>query len=108
MFALRSRHLFALALVVAVSAFCPGVASASGVKPGTLHVISVGSNGHHSRLGGSLLYAEKDARDFAALFKAQEGKLFARVNLQTLTWVGATRARIKQELEAVPKAAKPG
>ena len=79
---------------------------AEAVKPGqqTLTVLTIGVSKYDSPAVNQLGYPAKDARDVAAAFKAQEGKLFSAVDvLPTLTDDGATREAIINALTTLRK-----
>jgi hypothetical protein len=104
---LRVRHLLPLVLAVAALAARPAGAAAQVAQPGTLHVLTVGVNGSEKRTFGTLRFADKDAKDVADLFKAQDGRLYARVQVRTLTNAEATRARARKELRDLERSAGP-
>lgn len=59
----------------------------------TLYVLAVGTSRYQQdRL--DLLYPAKDARDLAAALTAQQGRIYRRVEVRTLTDQGATRDNI--------------
>ena len=101
----RVRRGLLPAVVLAVVLALGGSASAQ-----TLHVLSVGCPGkkgsdpkHHRALG-----IIKEAKKVAALFKAQEGKSFDRVETRCLTDAEATRDNIRRALEDLPRQAQEG
>jgi uncharacterized caspase-like protein len=108
MSSLRIRRLLPLFLSIVALVSGTGTAGAQAPQQGTLHVLAVGVNGQQDRRLGQLRYADKDARDLAALFRGQEGKLFGRVQVRTLTNADATRAHIRTELHDVERSAQPG
>ncbi|MDP3821651.1 MAG: caspase family protein [Burkholderiales bacterium] len=63
-----------------------------------LYVLAIGVS-DYARTDYNLGLPAKDARDFAATMKAQEGKLYRRVIVRTLTNREATRANIQREFE---------
>ncbi|MFO0580009.1 MAG: caspase family protein [Polyangia bacterium] len=69
----------------------PGATTASG--PRSLHVLAIGVGRYRDELL-RLDYPAKDARDFAATLKEQQGKLYQSVEVQLLTDEGAARAAI--------------
>ena len=89
----------------------PVVAVAIEVRPGPaplapaaarqttdLYVLAIGVS-EYGRTDYNLGLPAKDARDFAATMKAQEGKLYRRVIVRTLTNREATRASIQREFD---------
>jgi uncharacterized caspase-like protein len=92
-FVLKTK-MVVLALVLVVA----GQARADGAKP-TLYMVSVGISKFQSKGNeGGVMYAAKDARDVAEMFKKQEGKLFDKVECMLLTDKDATRANIVKAL----------
>lgn len=80
--------------------------AAEAVEAGhqTLTVLSIGVSKYDSPVVNSLEYPAKDARDVAAAFKAQQGKLFSSVDvLPTLTDDSATREGIINALTSLRK-----
>ena len=78
----------------------PGV-----VRPPTppgvdLYVLAIGV-AQYARSDYNLGLAAKDARDFGAAMQGQEGRLYRRVMVRTLTDAQATRAAVLRELEAL-------
>ena len=65
-----------------------------------LHVLAIGV-AQYARNDYNLGLAAKDARDFGAAMQGQEGRLYQRVTVRTLTDAQATRAAILRELEAL-------
>lgn len=63
-----------------------------------LYVLAIGVS-EYARPDYNLGLPAKDARDFAATMKAQEGKLYRRVFVRTLTNREATRTAINREFE---------
>ena len=61
----------------------------------------------HQAAGSNLRDAAKDARDLAVALRAQEGQLFERVLVRTLTDTTATRDNIEESLEWLAKQVKP-
>jgi WD40 repeat protein len=61
-----------------------------------LYVLSVGVSTFQNQPKLKLNYAAADAKDFARRLKQQEGGLYRRVLMQTLTDASATRRRIKE------------
>ncbi len=89
----------------------PVVAVAIEVRPGPaalppaaarqstdLYVLAIGVS-EYGRTDYNLGLPAKDARDFAATMKAQEGKQYRRVIVRTLTNREATRANINREFD---------
>ncbi|MEO8805800.1 MAG: caspase family protein [Burkholderiaceae bacterium] len=88
----------------------PVVAVAIEVRPGPaatpaaarqstdLYLLAIGVS-EYGRADYNLGLPAKDARDFAATMKAQEGKQYRRVFVRTLTNREATRASISREFE---------
>lgn len=79
---------------------------AGAVRPGaqTLTMLSIGVSKYDSPAVNALEYPAKDARDVAAAFKAQQGKLFSRVDvLPPLTDDNATRENIITALTTLRK-----
>ena len=78
----------------------PGV-----VRPPTppgvdLYVLAIGV-AQYARSDYNLGLAAKDARDFGAAMQGQEGRLYRRVLVRTLTDAQATRAAVLRELEVL-------
>lgn len=73
-------------------------ASAGGGLP-ALNVLAVGISKYDRFL--DLTYPDADAVSIADAFKAQEGRLFSRVDVMTLTDAQATRAGIRAALAAL-------
>ena len=65
-----------------------------------LYVLSIGV-AEYQRAEYKLGLSAKDARDFAAMMQRQEGRLYRRVIVRTLTDKQATRAAILRELETL-------
>lgn len=84
----RNGHSMPLALDIRTTA--PALAER---KRGTLYVLAVGVS-RYSNPVINLLQASKDARDFAASMKRQEGLLYDRVETRVLTDEGATQGAI--------------
>ncbi len=82
----------------------PGTTGAPGaVRPPTppgndLYVLAIGV-ADYARREYKLGLAAKDAQDFAAAMQRQEGRLYRRVIVRTLTDKGATRAAVLRELD---------
>ena len=77
------------------------VAAAAAVTPrleGDLYVLAIGVS-EYGRAEYRLNLAAKDAQDFANAMRGQEGKLYRKVNVRTLTNQEATRAAIAREFE---------
>ncbi|MDQ2687028.1 MAG: hypothetical protein M3Y28_04090, partial [Armatimonadota bacterium] len=78
--------------------------AAEAVKPGaqSLTVLCIGVSKYDSPVVNQLEFPAKDAKDVAAAFKAQEGKLFSHVDvMSTLTDDDATRENIITALGAL-------
>jgi uncharacterized caspase-like protein len=71
-------------------------------RPPNLAVLSIGVS-RHKAPGNDLKYAAKDACDLAAALKTHEGRLFGRVQMQTLTDAQATRQNIEEALDRLIK-----
>lgn len=96
-----------MALVVVVG-FSTTAAAQTEKAPPNLVVLTIGV-GQHKAAGrdlSNLEHAAKDARDLAVALKAQEGKLFTRVHMRTLTDTDATRQNIEEALDWLPKQVK--
>ena len=78
----------------------PGVVRPPQGVGSDLYVLAVGV-AEYQRAEYKLGLSAKDARDFAAMMQRQEGRLFRRVIVRTLTDKQATRAAILRELEAL-------
>ncbi|MEO8057296.1 MAG: caspase family protein [Burkholderiales bacterium] len=76
----------------------PAVAAAAARQTTDLYVLAIGVS-DYARADYNLGLPAKDARDFAATMKAQEGKQYRRVFVRTLTNREATRASINREFE---------
>lgn len=73
---------------------------------GDLYVLAIGIS-EYARAEYRLNLAAKDATDFARSMKNQEGKLYRRVHVRTLTNRDATRAGIARELEWLRSSVEP-
>lgn len=73
----------------------PGSTTASAAR--SLHVLAIGVGRYRDGLL-RLAYPAKDARDFAAVLKEQQGKLYQSVEVQLLTDEGAGRAALLSAL----------
>jgi uncharacterized caspase-like protein len=71
-----------------------------------LYVLAIGVS-EYGRSDYNLGLPAKDARDFGTTMKAQEGKLYRRVIVRTLTNREATRANIQREFEWLRSAVGP-
>jgi WD40 repeat protein len=73
-----------------------------GARPpsGDLYVLAIGV-AEYARRDYNLGLAAKDARDFAASMAQQEGRLYKRVVVRTLTNREATRAAVLRELDTL-------
>ncbi|MFO0968993.1 MAG: caspase family protein [Gemmataceae bacterium] len=91
---------FALGLALALA---PTAASA---QERSLYMVSVGVG--NAKGQARLQAVAKDARDMARWAKAQEQKLFAHVQITTLTNNNATRAGILRALQRLRSKTKPG
>ncbi len=78
----------------------PKTAAASARPAGDLYVLAIGVS-DYARVDYRLGLAAKDAQDFANAMRAQEGKLYRKVIVRTLTNREATRAHIAREFEWV-------
>ena len=76
----------------------PAVASSAASQATDLYVLAIGVS-EYGRADYNLGLPAKDARDFAATMKAQEGKQYRRVFVRTLTNREATRASITRDFE---------
>ena len=72
--------------------------AAAASQSADLYVLAIGVS-EYNRLDYNLGLAAKDARDFSSTMKAQEGRLYRRVIVRTLTNREATRANIGREFE---------
>lgn len=77
-------------------------AAEAAVEKPSLYLLSIGV-GKYQKPGMDLLFAAKDARDFAAAYRAQEGRLFSKVTAKTLTDAGAGRGEIMDGLDWLSK-----
>jgi|GEM_PF-934516 len=78
-------------------------AAAAAIRPALppsadLYVLAIGV-ADYARAEYKLGLAAKDARDFGAAMQRQEGRLYRRVIVRTLTDKGATRAAVLRELD---------
>ena len=78
-------------------------AAAAAIRPqlppsADLYVLAIGV-ADYARAEYKLGLAAKDARDFGAAMQRQEGRLYRRVIVRTLTDKGATRAAVLRELD---------
>src|SRR4051794_13393622 len=69
-------------------------------KKGTPHVLTIGVSNYPNQRS-RLAYAAKDAVDVAAVFQAQQGKLFEKVQCETLTDEKATARKIVKALDGL-------
>jgi hypothetical protein len=101
-----------LALAVALLLLGSPAPAADGKAPlqkGTLHVLAVGvARAENGSKEGVLPGADQNARNVAAFFKGQEGKLYAEVRAGTLINEQATHANILAELECLQYEFRPG
>jgi len=81
-------------------------AAAAQRPEGDLYVLAIGV-ADYAREQYRLNLAAKDARDFAEAMKSQQGKLYRRVIVRTLTDRDATRANISREFEWLRSTATP-
>lgn len=89
----------------------PAVAAATParkpVPQGGLVVLAVGVS-DYARKDYALQLAAKDATDFAALLRTQQGRLYSRVDQRVLTDRQATRAAVLQALDWLRQSVGPG
>ncbi len=78
----------------------PGVVRPPTPAGADLYVLSIGV-ARYARSDYNLGLAAKDARDFGAAMQGQEGRLYRRVIVRTLTDAQATRSAVLRELEAL-------
>ena len=79
----------------------PSATTVDALKP-KLYLVAAGiSDYQHNDQLQDLQFAAKDARDFAAAFKAQEGGLYSKVEATVLTDQEATAGNILDALEAL-------
>lgn len=78
-----------------------------GGWPGDLYVLAIGV-AEYARPEYRLGLAAKDATDFAAAMKRQEGRQYRRVVVRTLTDAQATRAAILREFDWLRTSVTPG
>jgi hypothetical protein len=105
-----------LALAVALTllgtpAFASDSKSPSPPQPvsGTLHVLTVGvARAKNKKKEAELPGADQNARDVAAFFKNQEGRLYEKVVEETLVNEEATHADILAALDRLKDGFKPG
>jgi Caspase domain len=94
-----------IAVVMGLLFICSDLAYAQGKLPDCF-VLSVGVDdyAHISKLKGDV----NDARNTAAAFTAQQGKLFGKVSAQTMLDGEATRGKIVSRMLEISKAGKAG
>jgi len=78
----------------------------SGPGGGDLYVLSIGV-AQYARSDYNLGLPAKDARDFAAAMQPQEGRLYKRVIVRTLTDKQATRVAVLRELDVLRNSVGP-
>jgi hypothetical protein len=83
-----------------------GTRPTAGAPLGDLYILSIGIS-DYARADYKLGLAAKDANDFAQAMRAQEGRLYRRVIVKTLTNAAATRAAIGREFEALSSSVGP-
>jgi uncharacterized caspase-like protein len=74
-------------------------AAAAPARQPRLYALAVGVGQYAHKEIGSLAFAAKDARDFAATVQRQQGRLYAQVEVRLLTDQQATRDEIVDGLE---------
>lgn len=79
-----------------------GAAAVSQQQP-KLYVLAVGVGTYAHKDIGRLVYAAKDARDFAAAMQRQKGRLYSEVEIRLLTDEQATRDDVVDGLEWLQK-----
>lgn len=79
---------------------------APGGPVGDLYVLAIGIS-DYARADYKLGLAAKDAGDFAQAMRVQEGRLYRRVIVRTLTNAEATRAAITREFDVLRSAVGP-
>jgi hypothetical protein len=84
----------------------PKEPSAQDRRP-NLHVLAIGVT-QYADSQINLLFPAKDAKDMAAVLKAQEGKLYNQVNVRVLTDQDATQKAISEGLAWLQSTAKSG
>jgi WD40 repeat protein len=82
------------------------VAPRAAGPAGDLYVLSIGVS-DYARADYKLGLAAKDASDFADAMRSQEGRLYRRVIVRTLTNKDATRVGITREFDALRNAVGP-
>ena len=83
--------------------------SSPTAQPGSLHVLTVGVAKAKVNTKEALLPgADRNARDVAAFFQKQEGKLYQQVQVSQLVNEEATRANILAELDCLQEQFQPG
>jgi hypothetical protein len=73
-------------------------AARAALRP-TLYLLAIGVSAYRNSAVTPLKFAAKDARDFAAAFKRQEGRLYGKVETRVLTDADATRDGIMDGLQ---------
>jgi WD40 repeat protein len=68
-------------------------------KSPALYMVSIGINRYKDANVSPLQFADKDAEEMSAFFKGQQGKLFSKVEVQTLQNEGATVAEVNKKLD---------
>jgi WD40 repeat protein len=81
---------------------------ASGGPKGSLYIFAVGADTFEDNHVRSLNWAGKDARDFAAALKAQEGRQYGKVEVNLLTGKEAVNGKIIDGLVWLKRQVKPG
>jgi WD40 repeat protein len=86
----------------------PPVGAPDAPKKPTLYLLAIGVSQYADPRIPSLHFAAKDAEDFTAFYRAQEGRLFGRVEVQMLTDAQATREKILGGLDWLKQRVSPG
>ncbi len=96
-------------LAVLALAILGWAAQAGATQASTLHHVSVGVSRYaHLPQQSQLQFAHKDAQDLSAIWQGQQGKLYQKVEGETLVDAQATRRGILEALERLNQRAKAG
>ena len=102
-----NRYGLSEALAFIIEREAAAAAQAPAGPTADLHVLAVGV-AEYARKEYNLGLPAKDARDFAATMQRQEGRLYRRVIVHTLTNQQATRAAVLRELDDLRSKVAPG
>ena len=100
----QARHREATSNTDQVTVVCESPGPSTRNLP-NLYVLSVGVS-KHAQSRFNLAYADRDALDFAAAWKAQEGRMYNKVNTKVLTNEEATVGNIKDAMQWISHSAQ--